>query len=184
MRGRGSQAGASLVEVLVSIVICGIGLLGIAGLQSRLQVSQVESYQRAQALLLLADMASRITTNRAGAADYITASALGAGISCPATDGGSTLAEIDAAEWCMALQGAAEVRSGENSGAMIGARGCVQQLPDDDYLVTVVWQGTTALTAPPDEVTCGAGQYDDGTACPDDRCRRAITTVVRVSSLS
>ena len=52
-----SQRGTSLVEVLVTMVILAIGLLALAGLQARLHVLQIESYQRAQALILLQDMA-------------------------------------------------------------------------------------------------------------------------------
>ena len=61
-----------MLEVFITIVILTIGLLGLAGLQSRLQASEMEAYQRAQALILLNDMASRIATNRANAASYVT----------------------------------------------------------------------------------------------------------------
>jgi type IV pilus assembly protein PilV len=81
------------------------------------------------------------------------------------------------------LQGAAEVSASGNAGAMLGARGCVEQLPDDDFLVTVAWQGVAPLSAPPASLACGAGQYDDA-ACGADLCRRAVTTVVRVASLN
>jgi type IV pilus assembly protein PilV len=181
---RAAQRGTSLVEVLVTIVITAIGLLGLAGMQSRLQISEVESYQRAQALLLLEDMASKISTNRAAAADYVTdADPLGAGITCPAADEDSTRAQIDASEWCVSLQGAAELRGGNRVGAMIGARGCVQQLADDDYLLTVAWEGQAPLTAPPGSVDCAQGLYDDGASCVEDRCRRAVTTIIRAVSL-
>jgi len=185
MQRTSRQAGTSLVEVLVTIVITAIGLLGLAGMQSRLQTSEMESYQRAQALLLLEDMASRLTTNRAAAATYATGagSPLGSGMTCPTTDSSSSLAEIDAAEWCLALQGAAELRGSATVGTMIGARGCVEQLPDNDYLVTVAWQGLAPLAAPPASTACAADLYDDGTACADDLCRRVVTTVVRVASL-
>ena len=58
------QRGASLIEVLVTLVIVAFGLLGIVGMQARLQVSEMEAYQRSQALLLLNDMANRIAINR------------------------------------------------------------------------------------------------------------------------
>ena len=62
------QRGISLIEVLITMVILAIGLLGLVGLQGRLQVLQMESYQRAQALMLLQDMSSRIALNRDDAA--------------------------------------------------------------------------------------------------------------------
>jgi type IV pilus assembly protein PilV len=179
------QAGVSLVEVLVTMVIVAIGLLGLAGMQSRLQASDMESYQRAQALLLLDDMAARITGNRAAAADYVTGSsaALGVGMTCPTTTSTSSRAAVDAAGWCHALQGAAELAGDNRVGAMIGARGCVEQLPNNDYLVTVAWQGLLPLTSPPDSVACAAGSYDSG-VCTTDRCRRTVTMVVHIASLN
>ena len=58
------QGGTTMMEVLVSIVIVVIGLLGLAGLQSRASVSEMEAFQRAQALVLLQDMVDRINANR------------------------------------------------------------------------------------------------------------------------
>lgn len=129
-----SQGGTSMIEVLVTMVILAIGLLGLAGLQSRLGVSQMESYQRAQALVLLQDMASRIATNRANAASYVTGTAnpLPNGGACPAAAG--TRGEIDANQWCNALLGAAEIYGGGKAGAMVGARGCVEALSSNEYL--------------------------------------------------
>lgn len=174
------QRGATMIEVLVTMVILVFGLLGLAGLQARLQVSEMESYQRAQALILLEDMANRIATNRSAAAGYVTASPLGAGVTCP-TDT-STVQKVDAKEWCEALQGAAETTGVSKVGAMIGARGCVESVIANEYLVTVAWQGLASISAPPDSVTCGQNAYDGG-ACTNDRCRRAITTVVRIGTL-
>jgi type IV pilus assembly protein PilV len=178
-----NQRGTSLIEVLVAILILAFGLLGLAGLQSRLQVSDMESYQRAQALVLLNDMASRITSNRAAAAQYVTAAPLGAGAICPTVV--ATRADIDATQWCNALQGAAAMAGGAQAGAMIGARGCVEALPDNEYLVTAAWQGIAPISAPPASVTCGAGEYD-GTGdsnCVDDLCRRVVATIVRIGTL-
>ena len=173
-----------MLEVLITIVILTIGLLGLAGLQSRLQASEMEAYQRAQALILLNDMASRIATNRAKAADYKTGpdAPLGAGNACPTTT--ATQQEIDAGEWCDALQGAGETLDASNVGAMVGGRGCVEDLGGGEYLVTVAWQGLGPISAPPDSVACGAGEYDGGTNCVGDLCRRTVTTIVRIGDLS
>jgi type IV pilus assembly protein PilV len=177
--------GTSLIEVLVTILIVSIGLLGLAGLQQRMQLSEMESYQRVQALVLLDDMASRLAVNRGSAEEYITTSGpLGAGMECP-TDP-ATRSEIDAAEWCQALQGAAELTSTEDKiGAMLGGRGCVESLPDNEYMITVAWQGLSPVSAPPASVECGRGAYDaEGSECQHDRCRRVVTTIVRIASLS
>jgi type IV pilus assembly protein PilV len=176
--------GTSLIEVLVAMVVLAIGLLGLVGLQTRLQVLQLESQQRAQGLILLHDMANRLALNRNAAADYVTASALGTGEPCP-TDTG-TRQEADFSEWCAALAGAAEMSGNSNVGAMVGGRGCIESLGGDEYLVTVAWQGLAPLAAPPESVSCGVGEYDgaDDAECADDRCRRAVTTVVRIADLT
>jgi len=186
------QSGTTLVEVLVAMVILAIGLLGLVGLQGRLHLLQMESYQRAQALMLLHDMASRIALNRNDAASYVT-TGLGTGMTCPTTN--ATRQQADASEWCAALQGAGETFGGTNVGAMIGGRGCVQRLSaapgvgvnpnPGEYLVTVAWQGLGPVSAPPAGVTCGANLYGDaGTPCAGDVCRRVVTTVVRIGNLA
>jgi type IV pilus assembly protein PilV len=136
--------------------------------------------------MLLNDMASRIATNRANAPDYITAAPLGVDQDCedlPVTN----LEEVDAAEWCNALQGASELQAGTSIGAMVGGRGCVEEvgLGSKEFMVTVVWQGLTPISAPPASVACGAGSYDEpaDSGCVDDLCRRYVTTLVRVAEL-
>ncbi|OGB08033.1 MAG: type IV pilus modification protein PilV [Burkholderiales bacterium RIFCSPHIGHO2_12_FULL_61_11] len=182
---RRAVGGVSMIEVLVTLVIIAFGLLGLAGLQARLQTSEMESYQRTQALLLLNDMANRIATNRNNAADYVTtvASPLGAGMTCPTTT--ATVGQRDLREWCNALQGAGETTDlgATKVGAMVGGRGCVESV-DGDYLVTVVWQGLTPIAAPPASVACGADSYNGTTgSCVNDRCRRTVTTLVRIATL-
>src|SRR5262249_18984225 len=54
------QRGTSLIEVLVTLLILAFGLLGVAGLQSKMGLAEMESYARSQALLVLSDMAERL----------------------------------------------------------------------------------------------------------------------------
>jgi len=189
-----SQRGTSLIEVLVTMVILAFGLLGAAGLQARLQLADMEAYQRAQALILVDDIASRIATNRANAAAYVTTAAtpVGTGMACPAPASPATLEQTDAAQWCNALQGVAEVAGASKVGAMLGARGCVEILgaaANKEYLVTVAWQGLAPVSAPPASIACGANLYDGAAGstssnCTADRCRRVVTTVVRIGGLT
>lgn len=145
-----SQRGVTLIEVLVTILILSVGLLGMAGLQVRLQQSEMEAYQRAQALLLLDDMANRITTNRNVASSYVTGTAtpLGTGMTCSSVTGSSSRRDRDISEWCNTLQGAAETSGTSKVGSMVGARGCVESIGSNQYLVTVAWQGLTPISAP------------------------------------
>jgi type IV pilus assembly protein PilV len=173
-----------MIEVLVTILIIAFGMLGMVGLQARLQLSEMESYQRSQALLLLNDMANRIAVNRNNAASYLVAanSPIGAGMTCPTAT--STTVDRDLKEWCNALQGAAEISGLSRVGAMIGGRGCVESL-GGDYLLTLAWQGMTPIAAPPASVACGANSYDGatGSSCVNDLCRRTVTTLVRIAVL-
>jgi type IV pilus assembly protein PilV len=172
------------------MVILAIGLLALAGLQARLHVLQIESYQRAQALILLGDMANRLTNNRYDAASYVTVDPLGTGNPCPVAP--ANRQEADAVEWCNDLIGAGEELGGGNVGTLVGGRGCVEGIADsdgdgidDEFMITVAWQGLAPVSAPPASVSCGADEYDDaGTPCDDDLCRRVVTTVVRIPDLT
>ena len=179
--------GFSLIEVLVTIVILLIGLLGLAGLQLRALSSQMESYQRSQALILLKDMAGRIDNNRVNVASYITTTPLGTGsASCTATGAGSA---ADLCEWSNALLGAAETLTvggiTTNVGAMIGARGCIYQITapaagvPGQYLIAVAWQGLTPTTAP--AVPCGQGSSNYGSS---DALRRVVTLPLSIAILN
>ena len=181
---RPRQHGTSMIEVLVTVVIVAFGLLGLAALQARMQLSDMESYQRAQALVLLNDMSSRIATNRDKAATYVTASALAGNAVCPTS--ATTLEQVDTLQWCNALQGAAEITGGNKAGAMLGARGCIANIAPNEYMVTVAWQGMTPTARPAATVTCGAGLYDGaaGTPCQTDLCRRTVTTVINIATLT
>ena len=180
------QHGTSLVEVLVTVVLLAFGLIGIAALQAKAQVGNLEAYQRAQAVVLLQDMRARMTSNGADAHNYVTATPVGAPATTLEDCSGTTGAARDLCEWGNALKGAAEVDTahGNNKvGAMVGARGCIEELqaanPADGvcqpglYRLTVAWQGMhpTKMSS----LSCGKNAY--GT---DDSYRRAISVQVAV----
>ena len=178
------QGGVTLVEVLITMVVVAFGLLGLAAFQAKAQVGSIESYQRAQAAVLLQDMQSRLAGNSANAADYVTDGAIGTGDDLDQDAcAGATGSARDLCEWSAALKGAAERREdGNNAGAMQDARGCITEVrPMNDspgvctpavYLVTVAWQGLHATRAPAQE--CGRGLYGD------DTNRRAVSVRVAV----
>jgi type IV pilus assembly protein PilV len=181
------QRGTSLLEVLITIVILAFGLLGLAGLQGKIQQAEVESFQRAQATLLLADMHERISVNRDNAANYVSANPIGTLelVTQPADCSGITLqASRDICEWSNALKGASEKMGTNNTGAMEGGRGCIGQVQAPDpspgvctpgiYQITVVWQGMNPTAAPGPGLTCGQGLYTQ------DTTRRAISSQVTV----
>jgi type IV pilus assembly protein PilV len=182
------QRGGTLIEVLVSILIASFGLLALAGLQTTMNSAVLESYQRAQALTLLQNMAQRIEVNQANANSYVSGSAFGTADTQPTacnstTLPGATRAQMDQCEWSQLLKGASETAGTANVGAMIGGRGCVEvvQAPNAAsgvcqpgiYRVTVAWQGLNATVAPAQ--ACGLNQYTNETL------RKAISTQVLVA---
>ena len=198
---RDRHSGFTLIEVLVSLLVIVLGLLGLAGLQARLQQAEFESYQRAQALLLLYDIVDRINYNRATASCFaITTAAAGTpyygatAAALPAC-GASTvahqaMANAAMAEWDGMLKGAAETKGGAAVGAMVGARGCVSydsatELTDAGgailsgtgiYTVSVSWQGDADTVVP--AASCGNNLYGAETR------RRTISTTLRLAKLS
>ena len=173
-----SQRGFMLLEVLISIIILAYGLLGLAGLQLKVQSSETESYQRAQAILLTEEMADMLSANRANAASYVTTSPLGTGDGEPSSCTGLTGVQLDECTWSNQLKGAAEVNAGTNVGAMTNAVGCIESLGGSPsvYRVTVAWQGTTQLNPP--ALTCGQNLFGN------DGNRRAIASLVTIANLT
>lgn len=181
--------GVVLLEVMIAIVILAVGLLGLAKLQASTRQIEMESYQRAQAVILLQDMVGRLSSNNKAAACYaITDAASGApyvgdGGAPPANCGIGTLAQqttalSDLNQWHQLLAGAAETDDGVQTGAMIGARGCIAyDAAANVYVVTVAWQGLLESSAPAG-LTCAAGLYGS------EPRRRAVSAVIRIATLT
>ena len=62
----GQQSGMTLVEVLVTLVVISVGLLGIAALQLTTLKGNQEAYVRSQASVLASYIIDRIRANQAG----------------------------------------------------------------------------------------------------------------------
>jgi type IV pilus assembly protein PilV len=81
------QAGTSLIEVLVSIVIASVGLLGLAGMNAAsVRYTKMTQY-RATATQLVIDIADRMRANNtdaAGLANYVLSSDFAAQATLPA----------------------------------------------------------------------------------------------------
>jgi type IV pilus assembly protein PilV len=183
------ERGFTLLEVLITIVILAFGLLGLVGLQTRMQLTEAEAFQRTQATLLLADMAARVNANRTVVSQYGADAGkvtLGTGVddttNCAVATAGPAR---DMCEWSEALKGASETKGVNNVGAMIGARGCIERLQAADtptctpaiYRVTVAWQGLQPTVA--SSLTCGVNSYG-----ANDAMRRVSPVEVVMPQLS
>lgn len=65
--------GFTLIEVLITVLILAIGLLGLAGLQISSLRNNLSAEQRGQAAQLVYDMTDRMRANTPGLADYTNA---------------------------------------------------------------------------------------------------------------
>ncbi|WP_168224954.1 pilus assembly protein [Azoarcus sp. DD4] len=153
------------MEILISIVVIAIGLLGLAGLQTKMVGVELEAYQRSHALILLDDIMNRIRADeasaRAGAYDALPGDCTTPG----------TTAAANMCAWLNAIQG---VSGGEEVGSLIGGQGCVESIgiAPKTLRVTVAWQGLTPTAAPEAGITCGADDYGD------EAMRRVVSGVV------
>ncbi len=182
------ERGTSLIEVLVTLLILSFALLGLAGLQAKTSLGEVESYQRAQAMLVMQDMVDRIRANAAQASAYIGNGTIGTGDQQP-TDctGIAPGPNRDVCEWSNELKGASEQTATAMVGTMTGARGCITQVAAPNptvgictagvYSVSVAWQGTTPTAV--SGLACGAGAYG-----ANDALRRAVNTNVSIPTTS
>jgi len=111
-----TQQGVSLIEVLVSMLVLALGMVGLAALQARTVSYQLGSGQRAQLSGLLADYAERVRSNLNQAPGVVAASeylytaswkdqadaVAAASVNCAAsgvTCTGLDLARFDMAQW-------------------------------------------------------------------------------------
>lgn len=192
LRSRVRESGFSLLEILVSIIILAIGLLGLAGLQTKANMIEMEAYQRSIALQLVKDMASRVSSSREFL-DALQAATAGEVFGANTTlDSGActnpgTTALRQVCEWHSILSGAAATVGSASIGAPIGMRGCVIEDTQTttalrEFVVVGVWQGITPTASPADGLPgaeCDPDEEFGGTGL-----RRAIVTRVLIPRLS
>jgi|SRR5690348_8960980 len=186
---RSAARGTSMVEVLVTLTILAFGLLGVAGLQTKVGTAEMESYQRAQALLALSQMTERMSANSAQAATYVSNNVVGTGDAQPADCSGiAPGTNRDLCEWSNSLKGTTENSgAGASTGGLTGGRGCITQVQAPNpalgvcsagiYQVSVAWQGLAPTATP--VLACAAGLYG-----ANDAYRRVIAATVYVPTTS
>jgi len=177
---RRNHSGFTLIEVLVTVVVVSIGLLGLAGLQISGLRANMSSEARSKATLLASDIIERMRANPLGVTnnDYANITTAGAACGTPPTpfcsnnSGGVTVANctttaqmaaLDAWVWAcgMPTASATVVRGGvtnqlsQGTGAVVCNDG---DLTDTDtcsagstYTVTLTWNERS-----PDAATAGA----------------------------
>ena len=100
MRHLDRQAGFSLIEVLIAVLVLGVGLLGMAALQMSALKSNQLSLQRTQAVTMIYFMFDAMRANREDALNGLYDLAK----TCSIPSEGSTLASRDHYFWLNALK--------------------------------------------------------------------------------
>lgn len=183
---RTKTRGFSIIEVLITLLVFSVGLLGYASLQDRAQKAQLEVYQRVYALNLIDYMVDQIRANPAaqgcyGLAGIEVGSGYSGSYSCSSYGTAETQAQVAAAvnEWSDLLKGSGEVSAGNNVGGLLNARGCiVYNNVNETYTVSVVWQGLVETVAPT-STDCGIAGYGGSAS----KLRRALTYRLQTPAL-
>lgn len=164
------QAGVSLLEVMITVIVISVGLIGMAGLQVATKRAGFQATQRTLALALANDMMQRLTLNPVSLATYATGSTpLGGGTiaSAPTKCLGTAAAAVctsaqlaawDRWEWEQRIDGASTLNkdaSNTNVGGLVSPKGCIV-VNGTQVRVVLNWRGLVAATDPADANTsCG-----------------------------
>jgi type IV pilus assembly protein PilV len=170
------QSGFSLIEIMISMLVISIGVLGMAGMQITAKRAGFEAVQRTSATSLATDLIERMRSNPAALSSYVTTGIGGGAIvteptpdcSDDGTNGCSAqeLAAHDLWEWEQAVDGAAESRLvGTNTiavGGLFDPTACVA-VNGGAVTISIAWEGYQSLSNPSSHA-CGSGLGKYGTA--------------------
>lgn len=186
------QRGVSLLEVVITLFVFGIGILSVAALQALAKKTNYDAAQHTQAGMLALGLMERLRANPRCMASYLAGDVGTTVASYTAPDcvagscTGQNLVRYDLNNWNRELNGEAERLDGTATGSLVSPTGCIQGPADGTsglYTVAIAWRGVTAQTVPdsyssddPRANTCGLGKaaYDDVdlAASNDNRMRR------------
>ena len=154
---RRREAGFSIIEVLVALLVLAIGLLGLAALQAQGLRFNHDAYVRSQATNLAYDIVDRMRANRDNAVDYTVGDP---DLGCDPTDASI---DMDLTCWFDSL-----ANTLPGGGGLITANGAANY-----YDVTVRWidrtprefAGTVRLPVSAAECEALASRFWDGANC-------------------
>ncbi len=176
------QRGFTLLEVMIALLIFGVGVLSVAALQGVAKRANYEAIQRTTATQLAFDLLERMRANASGLNWYVqgkesvlqpTLNPPGAG---PAPDcltraaacDARQMAQRDLWEWQSRLLGVLEDRAGAATGGLVDPTACIRAEQAGGaatlYTVAIAWRGVTPIVPPAGKDDCGAGtniDYDD-----------------------
>ena len=137
-----NQAGFTLIEVLISMLVLALGLLGLAAMQATTLKNNQSAYFRSQATQFAYDIADRMRANKLEASKYAASTyattnivALTAGVNnCKATTGctPAQLATNDLYEW-----------KGQVSGTLPNGTVLISTPGNNIFTITITWDDKT-----------------------------------------
>jgi len=130
-----SSKGFTLIEILVSIIIISIGLLGVAGLQTVTLRQNYNSHLLTQASFQANDMIERMRANMVGVKDgaYDNVTGAESNPSCFPNCTPDQLAQYDANVWMTTT------KSALNDGGTGNVTGTVASNADDTFTIDIKW---------------------------------------------
>ena len=153
--GMKRSRGFSLIELLVAVLVMGIGILGVTGLQMVSLQNNRDALQRAEAVQLAYDMMDRIRANPEGAPAGAAYSGLGVGDGPPAAPdcvanncSQAQMVSFDQASWKCALGSfhAENVCEQLRAGGVLPAEDAQPGLPSGDGSVVVDGAGVIRVS--------------------------------------
>ncbi|WP_434149086.1 type IV pilus modification protein PilV [Methylocaldum gracile subsp. desertum] len=185
-----------MLEVLISVLVFSIGVLGIAALQLKAKQSGYEAVQRTIASSLAAELLERMRLNSSGTSliNYVTAAGtqtinsttattlFASTPDCSAACTSTQLATYDLSNFWNALIGTGELRGTANTGGLVNPTVCINGPATGTpgtYTVTIAWRGQADLAWSNQGVnasTCGQGSYDGPSGTNGYRRILSITT--------
>jgi type IV pilus assembly protein PilV len=178
------QSGVSLVEVLVTVVVIAIGLLGIAAMQVLAKQTTYDASERSIAVQLANSLLERMRANPQGLETY------GGNASAPIGTFGTSgtyfngsapspssctvsaicstnqLAVVDLWDWEQKLLGATQQLNGVNTGGLVSPTACIYTdvaaglaNRSGRYTIAIAWRGKVEMANPQNPNPPAAG-YD------------------------
>lgn len=123
-----SQRGSSLIEILVSVVVLSIGLLGVATLQAVGVKNNTNAYLRTQSNVFASDILDRMRVNRTAALAGSYAVAVGTS----SIASGNGIANSDVSSWKSSIGSALPAGDGSVDGCPAGVCTVTVQWRDGD----------------------------------------------------
>lgn len=122
------QRGVGLIEILISLLVLSIGLLGLAAMQTNGLKHNRNAYYRTQATILAYDIVDRMRANSGQSGSYAIAYGAASGTACSSSCTPAQIATTDKLQWKANLAG--QLPSGD---------GMIEDNGSNNFDITIKW---------------------------------------------